>query len=397
MFNFPVLDFNEFFLLLLLAVPISVILHEFGHAIPAALLTKKEVQIFIGSFGDKTKSFKISAGLLKVWFKYNPLSWSKGLCKPTASSISYNNQMVYVATGPFAPFLVATIGCFEVSTLDIKGLVDAFFHIFFYQALGTFVLSLIPIDKPIKTTNNRTIRNDGYALRKLYKLKKYNAQYKDAIKFFNEKDYQKAGESVNFLLSKKMYYEDIYRFSIVTFIKLKNYDRALNIATWFKNSLTLGSDDYCNTGLAALYKKDYVLAKIDFEKSLQLNPDNAYTLNNIGYYYTVAGEFEKAIPCLDKALILKPDFSYAYNNRGLAKIKTGNVAEGLNDINKAIELDNTNSYVYRNLGIYHMDKGEFEEAIRLFNKAYDMDADTDMIDELKREAENGLIKQKSAY
>jgi hypothetical protein len=395
MLNFPSLSLQQLLFLFVVSIPVNVILHEFGHAIPAAFLTKKEVHVFIGSYGDKTRCFKISFGSFVVWIKQNPLTWIKGLCKPTERNIPLSKQMIYIASGPAVPFVVAIVGCFLIFALNIHGRLNSFFTTFFYFSLATFLTSIIPIDRQIIANDGTIFYNDGYVLRRVYRLKKYNEKYNDAIKFYGEKEYRKAGELFNFLLSKKIYYEDIYRSAIAAFIMAKDYERASIIFTYFKNSFKLNSDDYCNSGLLNLRKKLYEQAKSDFEKSLSLSPDNIYCLNNIGYYYTLDRKYDKAIPYLDRAIALNPSFAYAYNNRGLAKIKTGNIAEGLGDINKSMELDSTNSYVYRNFGIYHMDIGEYEKALAFFKTARELDADTDMLPELKREAENCLIKQKT--
>jgi len=51
-------------LLVLLTRPLTVIFHELGHAIPAILLTKEKVTVYIGSYGDPKKSLRIKIGLL---------------------------------------------------------------------------------------------------------------------------------------------------------------------------------------------------------------------------------------------------------------------------------------------------------------------------------------------
>jgi hypothetical protein len=60
-------------LLLGLAFFVTVALHELGHAIPALLMTRDEVTIYIGSFGNPYSSFHFTTGRLKFCCKYNPL------------------------------------------------------------------------------------------------------------------------------------------------------------------------------------------------------------------------------------------------------------------------------------------------------------------------------------
>ena len=42
------------------------------------------------------------------------------------------------------------------------------------------------------------------------------------------------------------------------------------------------------------------------EKAISLNPNDASTLANLGYYYGTAGMFERGLPLLEKAMALSP-------------------------------------------------------------------------------------------
>jgi len=55
--------------LVLLTRQLSVFFHELGHAIPALVLTKEKVTIYIGSFGDPNKSLKIPIVPLTIFFR----------------------------------------------------------------------------------------------------------------------------------------------------------------------------------------------------------------------------------------------------------------------------------------------------------------------------------------
>ena len=80
--------------------PITVLFHELGHAIPAVLLTGEKVKVYIGSYGDPGKSLNFSMGKLSFWIRYDPLTWRGGLCVPTAKTVSFNRQIVYIICGP---------------------------------------------------------------------------------------------------------------------------------------------------------------------------------------------------------------------------------------------------------------------------------------------------------
>lgn len=46
----------QFIIFLFFIRGLIIILHELGHALPAILLTKEKVSIYIGSYGDQKKS-----------------------------------------------------------------------------------------------------------------------------------------------------------------------------------------------------------------------------------------------------------------------------------------------------------------------------------------------------
>ena len=107
-----------------------------------------------------------------------------------------------------------------------------------------------------------------------------------------------------------------------------------------------------------------------FQKSLEQNPDNSYSLNATGYELNKKGEFQEAILLFNKAIEVQTDFAYAYNNRGHAKIENGQLDEGLKD----------------NLGIYHLKRNESSKALKYFLQSKQIDKDTDLIEELIKQA-----------
>ena len=44
--------------------------HEMGHAIPALIFTKKSVTVYIGSYGDISKTTQFKLGRLTIYFKW---------------------------------------------------------------------------------------------------------------------------------------------------------------------------------------------------------------------------------------------------------------------------------------------------------------------------------------
>lgn len=71
-------------------------LHEIGHAIPMALYTKNEVDVYFGSHGQK-KIKNISFRIWKLNFNANCKlwAWKGGLCSPKPIVLSIKQQIIY--------------------------------------------------------------------------------------------------------------------------------------------------------------------------------------------------------------------------------------------------------------------------------------------------------------
>jgi tetratricopeptide (TPR) repeat protein len=370
--------------------PLTVLFHELGHAIPAILLTKQKVTIYVGSYGDPQKSIKFNIGLLEIYFRYNPLSWRLGLCVPTAKTISLNRQIFYTVTGPVTSLIIAIIACYFTFTYDLHGFLKIFFVVFLGSSIFDLFINLIPMETPIKLYDGTITYNDGHNLKQLFYYKRLPKEYTEAAELYNQQRYLEAAKLFNKMLSSAVKDENIYRFAINSYLQNKNYEKARELSDAFIQLGKMNSDDLSNAALSysqlGLHEKAMEL----YDKSLQENQDNKYSLNNKGYTLNLLSRYEEAIPFFDKAIELDKNFAYSYNNRGLSKIKMGQEEEGLNDINYSFELDQDNSYGYRNLGIYHFDKGEYHEAFKLFTKAKELDSSTHMIDELLTEVKQRI-------
>jgi tetratricopeptide (TPR) repeat protein len=374
-----------FFLILFLMFitrPFTVLFHELGHAIPAIFMTRQQVSIYLGSYGDPKKSLNFAIGHLDVWFKYNPFSWQGGLCVPSAKEISIYKQIIITLTGPLSSFFIATIASYTSFTFDLHGSLKLILVVFFISSIFDLLINLIPNNTPIQLYNGSMIYNDGYKLRQLFSNLNLLKECKKAVELYNAQKFAKAGILFHKILKSGIKDENIYRLAIVSFVEVMDYNQAKEISDEFNLLGHPNSDDYSNAGLIYSRLDQYEKALEFYDKSLHLNPLQKNSLNNKGFTLILIDKFQDAIELFDKAIEIDEAFAYPYNNRGLAKIKTGKAEEGLEDIYHSFKLDENNPYAYRNLGIYHLDKGEYSKALDLFIKAKRLDHTTHKIDEL---------------
>jgi hypothetical protein len=157
--------------LLFVAFFATVTLHELGHAIPALLLTREEVTIYIGSLGDPGKSFHVSRGRLEIYCTRNPLLWYKGCCYSYTYDLSLNHQLLIVAGGPVAS-IVGTIASWFLLIASPEG---SLFHLLsgsiFVISLLITVSILFPFYKVRYTSAGAPVYNDTLQIIRLIKRK----------------------------------------------------------------------------------------------------------------------------------------------------------------------------------------------------------------------------------
>lgn len=367
--------------IIIITHPITVILHELGHAIPAILFTRKKVTIYIGSYGETTKSLTFRVGLLEIWVK-KTLFWKTGMCVPSSTTMSLTKKILFVLCGPLASLTFTVISSYYVFKYDMHGSLKMILSFFMLAAIYDFISNIIPSKNPIKLSDGNVGYNDGNLLQKLFYLRRYPNDYETAVKLFNEKKFDKCSIIFKNFLSREFENEEIYRLAYSSYILNKEYALAHQLLTQFETKYELNSDDYYNFGYVCTHLKLNEEKSLYFKKSLELNSENPYSLNAIGYYLNTESKYNEALLYLEKAIAIDNTLAHAYNNCGHAKIEIGELEDGLVDVKYSLELDKENSYAYRNLGIYHLKLKQFKLAESLFLKAKEMDKETELVDEL---------------
>jgi len=391
----PLSPFILFLLLLggltLITRTLTTLLHELGHAIPALLLTRKKVMVYIGSYGDPEKSMRITIGKLELYFKYNPFLWHGGVCMVAHEDISINRQILYTLTGPLASFIIAATASYFTFAYDLHAFLKLFLIVFLGSSLYDLYWNLIPQSSPANELyDGSMVYNDGYQLKQLFLYRKLNRYLLEAAALYDQGRFKEAVPLFDKVLQAGVDDEEVYRVAFHNYIYAKEFEKAEAVCGKLHELGTMNFNDQFNRGYLFLELGVPDKALEIFNELLLQGPENAITLNNIGYSLSLLNRFEEAIPPLNKAIELNNDFAFAYNNRGLARIKTGQTEEGLQDIYHSMELDSTNAYTHKNLGIYHFDRAAYKEALQLFTKAKEMDNETYRIDEHIREAEERI-------
>jgi len=169
MFGF--LSIIALILLLGVAFFVTITVHELGHAIPALLMTRDEVTIFIGSFGDPYDSFHLKIGRIDFYCKYNLLLWYKGCCLCSDDYLSINQRIGFVAGGPIASILETILTWLLISNLQQEDFLRILFGSIFVISLGATTYSVIPNPVPRYTPSGYAVYSDTYEIFRLLRMK----------------------------------------------------------------------------------------------------------------------------------------------------------------------------------------------------------------------------------
>ncbi len=82
----------------------------------------------------------------------------------------------------------------------------------------------------------------------------------------------------------------------------------------------------------------------DYDKAIEIDPENAMAYNNRGNVKQYLRDLQGAIQDYDKAIEIDPNYATAYNNRGIAKQAQGDLQGAIQDYPK-LDLDPINATV----------------------------------------------------
>ena len=154
--------------------------------------------------------------------------------------------------------------------------------------------------------------------------------------------------------------------------RAKNYKDAVEA---FNKSIELNPQNanaYGNRGVAHYKLGDNQQAINDYDKAIELNPQNAVAYYNRGAAYYALGNNQQAIRDRNEAIDLNPQYAEAYSNRGAAHYVLGNNLQAIKDYNKAIALNPRHAIAYYNRGTAYCQMCDNQRAIKDFNKVIEL-------------------------
>ncbi|MEA2101820.1 MAG: tetratricopeptide repeat protein, partial [Thermodesulfobacteriota bacterium] len=111
------------------------------------------------------------------------------------------------------------------------------------------------------------------------------------------------------------------------------------------------------------------------EKTLQLNPDHAFALYNLGNALIKTHRSTEAIKYLQKALKKRPDNPDALNNLGITLVDIGEYTDGVLCLRRAADMRPNSAEIIYNLGQGYEKQQQASKAIACYQKAIQLKPD----------------------
>ena len=165
---------------------------------------------------------------------------------------------------------------------------------------------------------------------------------------------------------------DIYNYRGLAFMKLNEYQQAIED---FNKAIEINHTDanfYVNRGMAKLKNNDRIAAKEDFKHALDIDPWNQAALYNLTAGLADNQKKEVLISSYTKAINRDKDLVEAYVNRAVINFELGNYSSALKDLDSAVNLNPEDPQVYLNRGLTYLKLHDFNNALDDFLKAKDL-------------------------
>ncbi len=149
---------------------------------------------------------------------------------------------------------------------------------------------------------------------------------------------------------------------------------------------------YYTRGIALERSKQWSRAEADFLKALELQPDQPYVLNYLGYSWVDQGtNLEQALEMIEKAVELRPTDGYIVDSLGWAYYKLGDFDAAVRELERAVELRPGDPVINDHLGDAYWSVGRHREARFQWRAALGFDPEPDVRAEIERKLREGLV------
>ena len=139
-----------------------------------------------------------------------------------------------------------------------------------------------------------------------------------------------------------------------------------------KRKVTMLHDEFAMYKNSKPINRHLLLAKKDFEKSIELDTDNTYAYWGLHDVYVTKKNYKKVLKILKKLLILTPDDAKVYSHKGLTEMYLGYYENAITDFNKYLGFFPNSYEAYGNRGVCLTQLERYNEAMLDLNKTVEL-------------------------
>lgn len=144
-------------------------------------------------------------------------------------------------------------------------------------------------------------------------------------------------------------------------------------------------------GIAYERLKKWDQAEPNFEKALELNPEQPQVLNYLGYSWVdMNRNLEEGLDMIRRAVELRPDDGYIVDSLGWAYYRMGRFEDAVAELERAVQLRAGDATINDHLGDAYWRVGRKLEAVYQWNRALISEGDDVNRDQIKEKIDKGL-------
>ncbi len=135
-------------------------------------------------------------------------------------------------------------------------------------------------------------------------------------------------------------------------------------------------------------------AEADFKHALQLEPEQPYVLNYLGYSWVDKGmNLDQAKGMLNRAVELRPNDGYIVDSLGWVDFRLGEYNKAVERLERAVELEPGDPTINDHLGDAYWRVGREREARFQWRRALSLNPDQDAVAEIEQKLRSGLSER----
>ena len=150
-------------------------------------------------------------------------------------------------------------------------------------------------------------------------------------------------------------------------------------------------------GISLERARQWRRAELDFERALELNPEQPYVLNYLGYSWVDQGiNLDRARKMIERAVELRPNDGYIVDSLGWVLYRLGDFKGAVEQLERAVELRSQDPTINDHLGDAYWRAGRQNEARFQWRRALTLKPEEDQIPAIEEKILRGLGDAKSA-